>query len=492
MRTYEIQRQTEAVKTEFAEIFRNTLRQIDLGLRGYALTKKEGMLSPYEEALELNAINMKRIDSLLIVQNLDSTRREFAAFKLKLDEYLAYTAKMKEQVENDNMPAFLEMLAKDKGYDLWVAFTPMNKRIIQYEDNLVKKAKEDYASALNGNVAFQFALILISFPTLGFIIYRLNKDEKSRRKLLSDFKESNAKYVYNPGEETTVVNDNHIIETSVANLKKASEFISQIAQGNYQAQWEGLSDENISLNKDNLVGNLVRMRDEMKRVKTEDEKRLWATEGLAKFSETVRNNQHSITALTESVIRFLTKYLNSEQGSLFVLKEENDQDPCLMLSACYAFERKKFVEKRIGIGEGMLGQVYLEGTTAMLTRLPQGYTKITSGLGQSTPSCLVIVPMKYNDKVECLIELAGFKKYEDHQVKFLEKAGEFVASAIHTVKTTEQTAHLLKQSQEYAEKLRAQEEEIRQNMEEMQATQEQSARQLKELESVSVSPVNGS
>lgn len=480
MRTYEIQRQTEAVKAEFSEIFRNTLRQIDLALRGYALTGQEGMLSPYHEALVLNARNMKRIDSLLAVQKLDTTRREFAAFKVALDEYLAYTAKMKEHIERGEVDTFLQMLSKDKGYDLWQMFQPMNAKITRYEDNLVQQAKEEYAHALNSNLAFQFGLILLSFPTLGFIVYRLKKDERERRKLLSEFKESNEKYVFNPGGDTSV-DAKDVINNSVDNLKKASEFIREITQGNYQVEWNGLTQENQSINKDNLVGKLLHMRDEMKRVKLEDEKRLWATEGLAKFSETVRNNQNSIEALTESVVRFLTKYLQSQQGSLFILKEQ-EGNSFLELAACYAFDKKKFIEKRIGIGQGMLGQAYLEGTTSQLTQLPQGYTKITSGLGQTTPSCLVIVPMKYNDKVECIVELAGFQKYDPHQIQFLEKAGEFVASALHTAKTAEQTAYLLKQSQEYAEKLRAQEEEIRQNMEEMQATQEQAARQLREIE----------
>lgn len=488
--TYEIQEQTEAVKAQFNEIFRNTLRQIDLSLRGYALTKQPGMLSPYEEAFVLNAQNMKRIDSLLAIQQREDIQKEFAAFKIKLDEYLEYTKEMKRQIESDNVDAFLEMLAKDKGYDLYVIFQPLYSKVVRYENDLVLKAKSDYERTLGNNVIFQFALILVSFPTLGFIIYRLKKDERDRNKLLADFSESNAKYIYNPGKQTGTENASQIIENSVGNLKRASEFIREITHGNYQANWEGLNEKNAPLNTDNLVGNLVRMRDEMKRVKMDDEKRLWATEGLAKFSETVRNNQHSIATLTESVVRFLTKYLKSEQGSLFVLKDENDGDAYLELSSCFAFDRKKFVEKRVALGEGMLGQVYLEGTTSMLTKLPQGYTKITSGLGESTPSCLVIVPMKYNDKVECILELAGFRKLDKHEIEFLEKAGEFVASAIYNAKTAEKTTTLLKQSQEYAERLRQQEEEIRQNMEEMQATQEQSARQLRELEMHSI-PMNG-
>src|SRR5690606_7718973 len=111
----------------------------------------------------------------------------------------------------------------------------------------------------------------------------------------------------------------------------------------------------------------------------------------------------------------------------------------LRLASCFAFDRKKFVEKRIEIGQGLVGQTYLEGTTQVLTQIPQGYTIITSGLGDATPSCLVLVPMIYNEEVQALIELASFEKFEPHQVSFLEKAGEFVASAISTAQSGSKT-----------------------------------------------------
>jgi hypothetical protein len=80
--------------------------------------------------------------------------------------------------------------------------------------------------------------------------------------------------------------------------------------------------------------------------------------------------------------------------------------------------------------------------------------------------------MKYNERVEAVLELASFVKFEPHEVEFLEKAGEVIASSIYATKTNERTTKLLKETQEQAEVLKAQEEELRQNMEEMQATQE--------------------
>jgi hypothetical protein len=61
----------------------------------------------------------------------------------------------------------------------------------------------------------------------------------------------------------------------------------------------------------------------------------------------------------------------------------------------------------------------------------------------------------------------------EHEIAFVKKLAENIASALANTKTNEQTKKLLKESQIQAEQLRAQEEEMRQNMEELSATQEQ-------------------
>jgi hypothetical protein len=112
----------------------------------------------------------------------------------------------------------------------------------------------------------------------------------------------------------------------------------------------------------------------------------------------------------------------------------------------------------------------------MCAEIPNGYTSITSGLGDSTPSCLLIVPFPYNEEVEAIFEVAGFKKYGGHHIEFLKKAGEFLAAALQAAKNNNEMQELLRQSREQAEVLKAQEEEMRQNMEEPEATQEASRR----------------
>jgi GAF domain-containing protein len=225
------------------------------------------------------------------------------------------------------------------------------------------------------------------------------------------------------------------------------------------------------------------MRDQLKNMKREEERRLWTNEGLTKFSETVRNNQSNLIELSNEVIRFITRYLGAQQGGLFIVRQD-EKSSYLELAACYAYDRKKFIERRIEIGVGLIGQTYLEGQTTMLTKLPPGYTYITSGMGETTPGCVVIVPMMYNKQTEAIIEIASLEKFEDYQISFLEKAGEFVASALQSARTTEKMQELLAISQRQTEEMRATEEEMRQNLEELQATQEEMHRKQQEADRI--------
>jgi transcriptional regulator with GAF, ATPase, and Fis domain len=104
--------------------------------------------------------------------------------------------------------------------------------------------------------------------------------------------------------------------------------------------------------------------------------------------------------------------------------------------------------------------------------LPENYIRITSGLGDENPRALLIMPLKLNEEIFGVIELAAFKRFEKHEIEFIERVSEIIASSISNLRTTTNIKVLLEKSQQQAEEMRAQEEEMRQNMEELTATQE--------------------
>src|SRR5690606_21905660 len=116
------------------------------------------------------------------------------------------------------------------------------------------------------------------------------------------------------------------------------------------------------------------------------------------------------------------------------------------------------------------------------TEVPQKFFRITSGLGEATPTSVIVIPLIYNEKVEGVMELASFRQLQDHEQEFLMKAGESIASSLSTVRTNEQTKALLANTRAQTSRLLEQEEEMRQNMEELEATQEEMQRNEAELQ----------
>jgi hypothetical protein len=256
----------------------------------------------------------------------------------------------------------------------------------------------------------------------------------------------------------------------ITGLKKKADFADSIGKGDYAAEFDLLSED------DTMGTALITMRENLKKAAEDDRKRNWAAEGLAKFAIILRNNHEKESDLFDDLLSNLVKYLGANQGGLFILDDTDPQDLHIKLVAGYAYERKKYLERRIEIGEGLVGQSYLEQESILMTEIPQEYISITSGLGSANPTSLLIVPLKINENVLGVVELASFKVFEPYQIEFVEKLAESLASAISSSKVNANTKRLLQLSQTQTEEMRAQEEEMRQNMEELQATQEEMER----------------
>lgn len=222
--------------------------------------------------------------------------------------------------------------------------------------------------------------------------------------------------------------------------------------------------------------------EEVEAAQEAEKQRSWASEGISQIGTLLRDRQN-LSETSQRVISLLVKYLGASVGGVFILEEPEDGSPAYLdLKGCYAFERQKFMEKRVELGVGLVGQTYLEAEPTHLTEIPEDHLRVRSGLGDAPPRSMLIVPMIANEKVEGIIELASFKTFDQHTIEFLENVGETIAAALSNIRINEATQKLLEATRIQAEELKAQEEEMRQNMEELVATQEELSRKNIESE----------
>ncbi|WP_053405745.1 GAF domain-containing protein [Persicobacter sp. CCB-QB2] len=197
----------------------------------------------------------------------------------------------------------------------------------------------------------------------------------------------------------------------------------------------------------------------------------WVIEGTSKIEKLLRSDL-DVENLIDQLIQNLVKYLNANQAALFFTTQSDEGETLLEMKGCYAYDRKKYLHKKINIGEGLTGQCYLEAEEIFLTDIPTDYPNITSGLGDAPPRCLSIIPLKYSDTVEGILEIASFQPFGEKERNFLKQISNIIANHYKNLMNNEQMKALAQEAQKQAELLRQQEEELRQNLEEIESIRE--------------------
>jgi hypothetical protein len=259
-------------------------------------------------------------------------------------------------------------------------------------------------------------------------------------------------------------------------LKNISEAAQKISRNNFDFSFSPVSNKD-ELGKAmlDLQNNLKLALDEEERRKKEDRERSWTAEGIARINDILRLSSDRLEELAYSLIREISGFTSSQVGALYILNEGDSGESYAEMIAAFAYDRQKHLKAKIVIGEGLVGRCVQEKETIYLTDVPEDYLTVRSGMGQSKPTSILIVPLNLNEKVYGVIELASFSQFEKFKIHFVETIGESIATSISKVKINLQTAQLLEQMKHQTEEMISKEEEMRQNMEELKTTQEQSA-----------------
>lgn len=253
----------------------------------------------------------------------------------------------------------------------------------------------------------------------------------------------------------------------ILKIKEIIQTVSDISSKKLRTKLE------ITHQSDEVSMTLNVILDQLIQIEKEEAQRNWRNEGMTLLAKLLRNNyKESGLTVYDEILKFLVQYSGSQQGILYSFDGQS-----MVARAVFAHQRKKHISmEKVEKGVGLVGAVWQENETIFLTEIPEGYSKISSGLGESSPAFVLICPVAVNDEVQGIIEIAGIEILEDYKKHFFAAACEMLGSFFKSEYMNEKTQKLLEESQYMTAQLRSQEETLRQNMEELLATQETLAR----------------
>lgn len=133
--------------------------------------------------------------------------------------------------------------------------------------------------------------------------------------------------------------------------------------------------------------------------------------------------------MLEAGLNTICKQLEAGQGAIYIATE-NDGKRMVELQGGYALSIGESTTISYEFGEGLIGQAAASGQSLYVDDVPEGYIKIVSGLGSASPKYLMIVPLKHNEQVMGVMEIASFAPISEDERRFSEESAKLIASKI--------------------------------------------------------------
>jgi signal transduction histidine kinase/DNA-binding response OmpR family regulator/CHASE3 domain sensor protein len=198
----------------------------------------------------------------------------------------------------------------------------------------------------------------------------------------------------------------------------------------------------------------------------------WLRSGQTRLAEQMIGQQ-ALAPLGRSSLDFLAHYMGVAVAALYVRADTG----VLQRVAAYGFSKdNEDKPQSIHDADGLVGQAAMENRVVQLDALPDNYLTVTSGLGQTSPRHVLIVPTTHDGQVNGVVELAFLRELGKRDLEFVKLIAGSIGTAIHGALVREHVQNLLAQAQQLNEELQVQQEELRTANEEL----EEQSRVLKE------------
>jgi two-component system, sensor histidine kinase and response regulator len=217
------------------------------------------------------------------------------------------------------------------------------------------------------------------------------------------------------------------------------------------------------------IGALALTLEQYRRTGEEIQRQRWVKNCLAELDNALQRAE-SLADFASRLLALLAPLLGCGAALFFLRDLEGDRVECL---GGYGLGDEQLRSLRLVPGEGLVNEVVRSGEPLVVREIPADYLHIASGLGESSPAVVTLVPVKGNGQVLAVMELASFSPPDDQQVALVAELSEIVAPRLEILLSPLRTRTLLESTRQQASRLELQAAELERKAAELHAVNEE-------------------
>jgi signal transduction histidine kinase/CheY-like chemotaxis protein/CHASE3 domain sensor protein len=230
--------------------------------------------------------------------------------------------------------------------------------------------------------------------------------------------------------------------------------------------------ENLEQQNEEIISQHAEQEEMMRKLTeiiAENEQQYWLKTQFSRLTG-LSQGMNNLQQLVKMLISEIAKSIEAGHGVCYVkeIDKKSKHYGEYILLGSYAYKERNTLSTHFKPGEGLVGQCALEKKPIRLSNVPSDYVQIQSGLGESRPLTLIVLPILYEDEAIAVIELASFQVFTQTQLDLLDQLSVAFGVIIDSVISRQRTEALLLESQELTEELQSQQEQLRASNEELE------------------------
>ena len=257
-------------------------------------------------------------------------------------------------------------------------------------------------------------------------------------------------------------NVNQLAANLTNQVRAIADVATAVTEGDLTRQVGVEASGEVAVLKDKL-NEMIRNLRETTRQNTEQD---WLKTNLERFSRMLQG-QRDLPTVSKMILSELAPLLSAQHGVFYTLVTPDEGESVLRYQAGYGYKERKNLSTEFRLGEGLVGQCAQEKERILLTDVPGDYVTINSGLGESQPFNIIVLPILFEGSVRAVIELASFSRFSATHQTFLDQLTESIGLVLNTIEANTLTENLLTQAQFQAQELQSRQEDLRSSNEDL-------------------------